>query len=237
MNSKRMRYEECTPVSTNTNSKTCLPSTSNSRLIEPHLLSGRRIVNISYFMSQIQIMNNHSPFECSFSNMKIMSEVRKGLNSGIRMKCEMCHFQEMVWTEDPDNEKMPVNTAAVSGVMKIGGGFANLEELLSTLDIPPLSSKTDQKEHNTIATAWEKVAEKEMYRAAMEEKQLAVQAAMAENGRYVMGGLFILFLAFSAREIFSGNTGNDASFVKEIPKTSFKSAITGPTLKFLYCFS
>ncbi|GFY73594.1 yqaJ domain-containing protein [Trichonephila inaurata madagascariensis] len=176
MNSKRMRYEECTPVSTNTNSKTCLPSTSNSRLIEPHLLSGRRIVNISYFMSQIQVMNNHSPFECSFSNMKIMSEVRKGLNSGIRMKCEMCHFQEMVWTEDPDNEKMPVNTAAVSGVMKIGGGFANLEELLSTLDIPPLSSKTDQKEHNTIATAWEKVAEKEMYRAAMEEKQLAVQA-------------------------------------------------------------
>ncbi|GFY53290.1 uncharacterized protein TNIN_346341 [Trichonephila inaurata madagascariensis] len=176
MNSKRMRYEECTPVSTNTNSKTCLPSTSNSRLIEPHLLSGRRIVNISYFMSQIQVMNNHSPFECSFSNMKIMSEVRKGLNSGIRMKCEMCHFQEMVWTEDPDNEKMPVNTAAVSGVMKIGGGFANLEELLSTLDIPPLSSKTYQKEYNTIATAWEKVAEKEMYRAAMEEKQLAVQA-------------------------------------------------------------
>ncbi|GIY97538.1 thioredoxin reductase-like selenoprotein T homolog CG3887 [Caerostris extrusa] len=59
---------------------------------------------------------------------------------------------------------------------------------------------------------------------------------MAENGRYVMGGLFILFLAFSAREIFSGTAGNDASFVKEIPKTSFQKAFTGPTLKFLYCF-
>ncbi|GFT39696.1 yqaJ domain-containing protein [Trichonephila clavipes] len=63
-----------------------------------------------------------------------MSEVRKGLTSGIRMKCEMCQFQEMVWTEDPDNEQMPVNTAAVSGVMKIGGGFANLEQLLSTYE-------------------------------------------------------------------------------------------------------
>ncbi|GFQ95208.1 yqaJ domain-containing protein [Trichonephila clavata] len=108
--------------------------------------------------------------------MKVMSEVRKGLNSGISMKCEMCNFQEIIWTEDPHNEKMPVNTAAVSGIMKIGGGFANLEEFLSTLDIPPLSSKTYQKEHNTIATAWEKVAEREMYSVAMEEKQLAVQA-------------------------------------------------------------
>ncbi|GFQ69161.1 uncharacterized protein TNCT_498191 [Trichonephila clavata] len=108
--------------------------------------------------------------------MKVMSEVRKGLNSGISMKCEMCNFQEIIWTEDPHNEKMPVNTAVVSGIMKIGGGFANLEEFLSTLDIPPLSSKTYQKEHNTIATAWEKVAEREMYSAAMEEKQLAVQA-------------------------------------------------------------
>ncbi|GFQ68861.1 uncharacterized protein TNCT_79871 [Trichonephila clavata] len=108
--------------------------------------------------------------------MKVMSEVRKGLNSGISMKCEMYNFQEIILTEDPHNEKMPVNTAAVSGIMKIGGGFANLEEFLSTLDIPPLSSKTYQKEHNTIATAWEKVAEREMYSAAMEEKQLAVQA-------------------------------------------------------------
>ncbi|GFX91065.1 uncharacterized protein TNCV_5106951 [Trichonephila clavipes] len=129
-------------------------STTNPGIIEPHLLSGRRIVNISYFMSQIQVMNNHGHFECSFSSMKIMSEVRKGLTSGIRMKCEMCQFQEMVWTEDPDNEQRPVNTAAVSGVMKIGGGFANLEQLLSTFDIPPLSSKTYQKEHNIIATAW-----------------------------------------------------------------------------------
>ncbi|GFR00665.1 uncharacterized protein TNCT_152841 [Trichonephila clavata] len=105
--------------------------------------------------------------------MKVMSEVRKGLNSGISMKCEMCNFQEIIWTEDPHNEKMPVNTAAVSGIMKIGGGFANLEEFLSTLDIPPLSSKTYQKEHNTIATAWEKVAEREMYSAAMEEKAIS----------------------------------------------------------------
>ncbi|GFR16507.1 uncharacterized protein TNCT_681021, partial [Trichonephila clavata] len=107
---------------------------------------------------------------------KYESNVRSEERLEFWHKYEMCNFQEIIWTEDPHNEKMPVNTAAVSGIMKIGGGFANLEEFLSTLDIPPLSSKTYQKEHNAIATAWEKVAEREMYSAAMEEKQLAVQA-------------------------------------------------------------
>ncbi|GFX65671.1 hypothetical protein TNCV_4093641 [Trichonephila clavipes] len=43
-------------------------------------------------------------------------------------------------------------------------------------NISPLSSKTCKKEHNIIATAWEKVAEEEMYYAAVDEKQLATQA-------------------------------------------------------------
>ncbi|GFS47266.1 uncharacterized protein TNIN_142771 [Trichonephila inaurata madagascariensis] len=43
-------------------------------------------------------------------------------------------------------------------------------------DIVPKTIGSSKKEHNIIATAWEKVAEKEMYRAALEEKQLAVQA-------------------------------------------------------------
>lgn len=57
---------------------------------------------------------------------------------------------------------------------------------------------------------------------------------MAENSRYFLGGLFVLFLAFSAREMFSDNEG---PFVKEIPKTSFKHTFAGPTLKVLYCIS
>ncbi|GFT40353.1 uncharacterized protein NPIL_88071 [Nephila pilipes] len=88
----------------------------------------------------------------------------------------MCHFQETLWTEDSECKKMPVNTAVVSDIMKIGGGVANLEEFLSILDIPPLSSNIYQKELNNIATSWEKVAENEMYCTAMEEKHLAVQA-------------------------------------------------------------
>ncbi|GFS56870.1 uncharacterized protein NPIL_395411 [Nephila pilipes] len=88
----------------------------------------------------------------------------------------MCHFQETLWTEDTECKKMHVKTAAVSCVMKIGGGFANLEEFLFSLDILPLSSNTYQKEHDNIATTWEKVAENEMYYATMEEKHLAVQA-------------------------------------------------------------
>ncbi|GFT22145.1 uncharacterized protein NPIL_156291 [Nephila pilipes] len=134
-------------------SKTCTPSTSNTDIIIEHSLSGKSIVNTSHFVSCIQSLNNHGPFQCSFSNMKIISEVKKGLSSGLKMKCEMCHFRKTVWTEDPGCKKIPVNTAVVSGRMKIGGGLANLEEFLSTLDISPLSSNTYQKEHHHIDTA------------------------------------------------------------------------------------
>ncbi|GFS36234.1 hypothetical protein NPIL_482611, partial [Nephila pilipes] len=57
----------------------------------------------------------------------------------------MCHFQETLRTEDSEYQKIPVNTGAASGIMKIGGSVANLEEFLSTLDTPPLSSNMYQK--------------------------------------------------------------------------------------------
>lgn len=57
---------------------------------------------------------------------------------------------------------------------------------------------------------------------------------MAENSRFIMGGLFALFLAFSVREMFSSS---DSTSVKEIPKTNFQHAFAGPTLKVFYCFS
>lgn len=54
---------------------------------------------------------------------------------------------------------------------------------------------------------------------------------MAESARYIMAGLFALFLASSVREMLSSSDGTS---VKEIPKTTFQHAFTGPTLKFYY---
>lgn len=53
----------------------------------------------------------------------------------------MCNSKFLLNTNDPSpaNEKMDINIAAVSGIMAIGSGFFNLEELLASMDIPGMT--------------------------------------------------------------------------------------------------
>ncbi|GBN54125.1 hypothetical protein AVEN_66787-1 [Araneus ventricosus] len=90
--------------------------------------------------------------------MRIVFEVRKGLRIGIELKCNTCFITEIVWSENPYSDKMPINTAAVSGIMTIGGGYSNLEDILSALDIPSMTSHTFQKGHSRISATWEETA-------------------------------------------------------------------------------
>lgn len=139
-------------------------------------LSGKRIVDIIFFINQLQTFNKHGPFDCNISDMKLISEKRKGLISGITMKCNMCNYTATLWTEDlNDNKNMNTNSAAVAGIVKIGGGFANLEEFMSTLNIPPMSVNTFNQQNDKISDAWELTAIKEMEIAANEEKEIAIE--------------------------------------------------------------
>jgi len=65
--------------------------------------------------------------------------------------------------------------------------------------------------------------------------------------RVAFSGLFVLFLAFTAKDLFfkdsessDSRTENDESLLtkkKEIPMTTFRHMSSGPTLKVLYCYS
>lgn len=160
----------------NTNEDIQVQSTKNVQNSDKFCISGRRVVDIHYFIKIIQSINNHGPFGCSISDMDVVAETRKGLNTGIHLKCKMCNFQDVVWTEDPNSEAMRINTAAVSGIMSVGGGFSNLEEFLSCLNVPSMSSNTYTKEHDYVTSMWEQTALQEMEKAAMEEKRLALEA-------------------------------------------------------------
>lgn len=109
--------------------------------------------------------------------MEITSEQKRGLISGIKMKCKMCNFSKTVWTECIQNmtSGMDSNTAAVTGIMNIGGGYTNMEEFLSILDIPSMSMNTFIKVQDILSDGWEATALKEMECAALEEKNLAIQ--------------------------------------------------------------
>ncbi|KAJ8880184.1 hypothetical protein PR048_016650 [Dryococelus australis] len=58
-----------------------------------------------------------------------------------------------------------VNRSAVNVTVSTGGGRAQLKEIMSTLNIPCLSSNTFKKYHDVLATEWEKAAQREMEKA------------------------------------------------------------------------
>lgn len=159
---------------------TPIPSvTKNSEEFE---LCGRRIIDIGYFIQQLQLLNQHSAFGCTLTDMRVISETRRGLNSGLKFRCLMCNLETVIWTNDlVHNSSVSVNTAAVIGAIGIGAGFANMEEFFNTLNIPSMSKNTYASEHEYVSNAWEKCASNEMKQAVEIEKDLAVQRGDIDN--------------------------------------------------------
>lgn len=119
------------------------------------------------------MLDKHSPIDCKFSDMSALSEVRQGLRSGFTFECTMCKFKTVIWTETLHDKQMDVNTASVCGTVTTGGGYAQLEEFLSILDVPPISNKTFRKIEEKLSHGWAATAAAEMEQAAAEEARLA----------------------------------------------------------------
>lgn len=141
-----------------------------------YAISGRRIVDIAHLIKQFKDVGNHAPqFGCTFLNMDLKSERKRGLRSGFLFQCNMCGVNKTIWSEDDNPDVMDINSAAVAGVMSSGGGFANLENILGAMNIRCMNYNTFDKHQKVIAEGWEKSALEEMRLAAEEEKHLAVE--------------------------------------------------------------
>lgn len=141
-------------------------------------LNGRRVVDLDYLLRYPKLMGRHEPFECSFLDMEPVSELRKGFKSTVTLKCSMCNMKSTLCTEDPakSDEYMDVNTAAVSGAVSTGGGYAQLEELMSVMDIPFMAKGTWKSHHRIVAKTMNEAALESMLEAGREEARLAKAA-------------------------------------------------------------
>ncbi|KAJ8878192.1 hypothetical protein PR048_022660 [Dryococelus australis] len=72
-----------------------------------------------------------------------------------------------------DSEEMDVNRGAECGTMSTGGGHAQLEEMMSAMNIPTMSAKIF---HDDVCYGWEATALNEMDSATEEKARLAVVA-------------------------------------------------------------
>lgn len=143
-------------------------------------ITGKRIVDISFFIEQLKQMNSHGAFDCTFADMDIISEELQGFRSGLKFKCKQCNVTKVLWTGQPGADKN-INQEAVIAIMSIGGGFSNMEEMFSGMDIPTMSQSTYNKEHSKVCDAWEIAALQSMEEAAAEEKRLAIERGDIDN--------------------------------------------------------
>lgn len=139
-------------------------------------INGRRIINFEYFINEIKKMNDHSPFSCNFNHTQIINERRNGFKSIFTIKCMMCDKKFILSTEDSINDITPINTAVVSGIIAIGAGYSQLQQLTSAIEIPCMGSRLYNKEQNKVFDNYEEIAAKEMEKSAKEEARLAIEA-------------------------------------------------------------
>lgn len=142
---------------------------------------GRRVISFEYFINEIKKINDHSPFSCNLNQTKIISEQRNGFKSTFVLKCMMCNKKFELFTEDPTGDTIPINTALVSGVLTIGAGFSQLQQLTSAIEIPCMGSRLYDKEQNKVYDNYEEIAAKEMEKSAKEEARLAIEAGNVDS--------------------------------------------------------
>ncbi|XP_063226423.1 uncharacterized protein LOC134533104 [Bacillus rossius redtenbacheri] len=130
---------------------------------------------MSYFLRKLTEASQHNKsFGCTLANMCVKKEIRKGFSSIIVFFCNMCNMTVGVPTHNmEDNSVMDMNSRAVAGVMGIGAGYSQLQELCAAVGVPCMAPATYSKHHDVICNGWEKAASEKMEEAAREEAELA----------------------------------------------------------------
>lgn len=150
--------------------------------LSSEILEGRRIVDLKFFLGEIQKFDRHKPFDCGFSDMVLKREIRHGLNSKLHFVCELCGLKCAFWT-NPKVNMLNVNTAAAAGTISTGGGHAQCQEFLGALNIPSMTSKSFQKHQRRVSVSWIKCAQEEMRKAIeLEIKEAIKRGHVDENG-------------------------------------------------------
>lgn len=149
---------------------------------ENEVITGRRIIEIVYFIDELKKLNSHAPqFGCTLSNLTLCSEIKQGFRSGFVFQCNMCQFRDTVWTGPKNENAMNVNSAAVAGTISSGGGYAVLNKIMSAMNIRCISETSFARHEEIVSKCWEAAALEEMKLAADEEIALARERGDVDN--------------------------------------------------------
>lgn len=114
---------------------------------------GNRIVDLKYVLNwSVNLQYEHSKI-CTSGRLVVKEEIRwgTGLVSKIIFKCTMCPKEYTYFTEDPNKQVSKINYGAVWGTLSTGSTFSHLKEMLSVMDVPPMTLYTFKQIENELA--------------------------------------------------------------------------------------
>ncbi|XP_076257147.1 uncharacterized protein LOC143194338 isoform X1 [Rhynchophorus ferrugineus] len=117
---------------------------------------GRRIVDAQYLIDRTLRFPHRALFFCSSSNVQITKEVREGFFSILTLKCNRCYKEYNVCSEEPKKELLNVNLALVAGILSLGLDLYQLNEICSSVHMPPISGDVFQSYVNEIREIYHK---------------------------------------------------------------------------------
>lgn len=127
-------------------------------------ITGRFIIDGQHFLREIRSLENHhnTCLKSSKGYFKLISWTTQMLVWKLKFRCPYCNTRKTVSSEampqpktcvdkvpqsaeTPKLKELSVVDSAVWGIMSIGGGHSNMEEVLSTIGVKPIDNKSFQK--------------------------------------------------------------------------------------------
>ncbi|KAI4454197.1 hypothetical protein MML48_10g00004287 [Holotrichia oblita] len=137
---------------------------------------GNRIVDIHYSLTEtLKVQYNHSK-QCTNGLLKPFYEKKKGLASVITLKCTFCEKLYIIHTHEPAPDgSSAINIMFVWSTLSSGSTYTQSRDILTGLDIFPLTSDLFLKIQDKLGDNWKDALRKNMEAAGTEERNLAIR--------------------------------------------------------------
>lgn len=123
---------------------------------------------MNFVFKQILNCRHMGGLDCTFLDMKLISEHRKGFFCSWLFKCLVWQIKIKIDSENnSQTEYVGVNKAAVSGSIAIGIGHTQLNEFSASIDVPCISPNVFIKLQSNIGEIINETAWDEIYLAGM----------------------------------------------------------------------
>lgn len=119
--------------------------------------------------------------KCSFEDMSLISETKRGLKSTFKFQCEKCGIIRKVVSSPMRDQSFNCNENAVLGINSIGSGFYHLQEFLTQMNVPCFSNTTYDSISKEQQADWWEMATKSALEALQDEVLQAKNAGLVDS--------------------------------------------------------